>query len=212
MSLEYTARGDENAPGRWRGVARTSVSLWLAALAPALTRALTCIHFPPTCLVIVARLGLCLPHGRGQAPRHSRCPVLEQVPCQPEPPRRARRLRAAWRGPQSAMRLGAGACQRRVREPAGSRGRPAHGSGGLYPFGYKVYPNGHYRRERAPRRHRRAGKLCTLPSCDPALTINHCTPCISSSNFGDQLVSHGDASSRPWIMKSIRWSQCSKTI
>jgi hypothetical protein len=34
----------------------------------------------------------------------------------------------------------------------------------------------------------------------------------SNSNFRDQLVSNRDSSSRPRIMKSIKWSQWSKTI
>jgi|SRR5713101_2049153 len=35
---------------------------------------------------------------------------------------------------------------------------------------------------------------------------------FSNSNFGNQLVSHCDSSSRPRIMKSIKCSQLSKTI
>jgi hypothetical protein len=67
----------------------------VAASRPALTRVLTCIHCPPACRVVVARKVLCLSHERGKAPRPWRCPVLEQAPCQPGPPRRGRRPGAA---------------------------------------------------------------------------------------------------------------------
>ena len=42
--------------------------------------------------------------------------------------------------------------------------------------------------------------------------VNYANLCLSNSNFGDQLVSNCDSSSRPRIMKSIKWSQWSKTI
>src|SRR5262249_5828066 len=42
-------------------VARTRVSLWLLAMRPTLTRGFTCIHCPPACLVGVARSVRLLP-------------------------------------------------------------------------------------------------------------------------------------------------------